>query len=64
MGAFAGLGTSRTTLPGAYFNPDVLLPPPNVRVGTSTIFDVSGRAISADGQVAAAYSARSSVTTW
>jgi len=63
-GAFAGLGSSRTTLPGAYFNPETLLPPPGVRVGTTTLFDVSGRAISADGQVAAGYSAKSSVTTW
>jgi hypothetical protein len=63
-GAFAGLGTSRTTLPGAGFNPDLLLPPPGVPVNTSTTFDVSGRAVSGNGQVAASYSARSSVTVW
>jgi hypothetical protein len=63
-GAFAGLGSSRTAMPGAAFNPDLMLPPPGVPVTTTTLFDVSGRAVSPDGQVAAAYSARSFETSW
>jgi hypothetical protein len=63
-GAFNGLGSSRMTLPGAGFNPDLLLPPP-MPVGTSsTYYDVSGRAISSNGQVAASYSAGAGVSVW
>jgi hypothetical protein len=61
-GAFAGLGPSRTTLPGAGFDPDRLLPPPLPGAGVTTIYDVSGRALSDNGQVAASYGAR--VTLW
>ena len=63
-GAFAGLGSSRTTLPGAGFNSDLLLPPPLPVGGTNTFYDVSGRAVSGSGQVAASYSARAGVTVW
>ena len=63
-GAFAGLGQSRTTLPSAGFDPDRLLPPPLPGGGVTTRYDVSGRAVSADGQVAASYSARAAVTVW
>jgi hypothetical protein len=55
LGAFAGLGTSRTSLPGPGFDPTRLLPPPAPMVGSSTLFDVSGRVVGSDGQVAAAY---------
>jgi hypothetical protein len=63
-GAFSGLGLSRTTTPGAAFNPNLLLPPPGVPVTTNTIFDVSGRAVSGSGQAAASYSARSFEMSW
>lgn len=63
-GAFAGLGASRTTLPGAGFDPDRLLPPPLPGGGASTSYDVSGRAVSGDGQFAASYSAHAGVTVW
>lgn len=63
-GAFAALGASRTTLPGAGFDPDRLLPPPLPGGGASTNYDVSGRAVSGDGQVAASYSAHAGVTVW
>lgn len=63
-GAFAGLGTSRTTLPSAGFNPDSLLPLPAPSAGANASFDVSGRAVSGSGQVAASYSARAGVTVW
>jgi hypothetical protein len=62
-GAFAGLGTSRTTLPSAGFNPDMLLPPPLPPGGPNASYDVSGRVVSNNGQVAASYSA-SAVTVW
>lgn len=64
VGAFAGLGASRTTLPGAGFDPDRLLPPPLPGGGASTNYDVSGRAVSGDGQFAASYSAHAGVTVW
>lgn len=63
-GAFAGLGASRTTLPGAGFNPESLLPPPAPAAGPRASYDVSGRVVSDDGQVAASYSARSGVQVW
>ena len=63
-GAFAGLGASRTTLPGAGFDPDRLLPPPLPGGGARTNYDVSGRAVSGDGQFAASYSAHAGVTVW
>jgi hypothetical protein len=50
-------------LPGAGFNPELLLPPPMPVSGTNTVFDVSGRTVSGNGQIAASYSARA-VTVW
>lgn len=61
-GAFAGLGMSRTTMPPASFNPDTLLPPP-LAAGAGASFDVSGRLVGSEQQVAASYS-HTSVTTW
>lgn len=63
-GAFAGLGMSRTTLPSAGFNPESLLPPPAPAAGPRASYDVSGRVVSDDGQVAASYSARAGVQVW
>jgi hypothetical protein len=63
-GAFAGLGSSRTTLPSAMFNPDMLLPPPLPPGGPNASYDVSGRVVSNNGQVAATYSASAGVTVW
>jgi hypothetical protein len=63
-GAFAGLGYSRTSTPSAAFNPDLLLPPPGAPVTANTLFDVSGRAVSSGGQVAASYSAQSYSMSW
>ena len=60
-GAFAGLGASRTSMPGAGFNPDRLLPPPLPATGAQARYDVSGRVVSDNGQVAASYSARAGV---
>ncbi len=63
-GAFAGLGASRTSMPGAGFNPDRLLPPPLPATGAQARYDVSGRVVSDNGQVAASYSARAGVAVW
>lgn len=63
-GAFAGLGISRISLPPSSFNLDSLLPPAMPAVGNGASYDVSGRMVSSDGQVAASYSARSSVKVW
>jgi len=61
-GAFWGLGTSKTTLPSASFDPSRLLPPPMPRAGPGARFDSTGKLVSAGGQVAASYSAQASVT--
>lgn len=63
-GAFAGLGTSRISLPPSSFNLDSLLPPAMPAAGSGASYDVSGRMVSSDGQVAASYAARSSVKVW
>lgn len=62
-GAFAGLGTSRTTMPSAGFDLDSLLPPPLPAAGAGANFDVSGRLVGGEQQVATTWS-HSSVTTW
>jgi hypothetical protein len=62
QGAFAGLGSSKTTLPSASFNPGALLGPPLPSVGPDARFDSTGRLLSGGGQVAASYSAGASVT--
>jgi hypothetical protein len=51
-------------LPGAGFNPDLFLPPRVPISGTNTSYDVSGRVVSGNGQMAASYSARAGVTVW
>ena len=62
-GAFIGLGTSRTTLPSARFDPALLLPPPGPAVGAWSRFDSTGKVIGGGGgQVAAGYSASAGVT--
>lgn len=62
QGAFAGLGSSKTTLPSASFNPNALLGPPMPSVGPDARFDSTGKLLSGGGQVAASYSAGASVT--
>ncbi|MEE9432854.1 MAG: hypothetical protein V3V15_01270 [Sphingorhabdus sp.] len=60
-GAFAGLGTSKTALPPANFNIESLLPPPSpAPAGDGGQYDVSGRVVSGNGQVAASYEAHAS----
>lgn len=63
-GAFAGLGTSRTSLPPSTFNLDSLLPPPLPATGNGANYDISGRVVSSDGQIAASYAAQSGVRVW
>ncbi|HEX8238980.1 MAG TPA: hypothetical protein VF574_04485 [Allosphingosinicella sp.] len=62
QGAFAGLGTSKMTLPSASFDPSRMLGPPLPSVGPDARFDATGKLISGGGQVAASYSAQASVT--
>lgn len=57
QGAFASLGASKTTLPSASFNPNLLLGPPMPGVGPTARFATSGRLVTGGGQVAASYSA-------
>ncbi len=60
QGAFAALGTSKTTLPSGGFSLDKLLPPPAPVVGANAQFDSTGKVVSAGGQVAAVYTASAS----
>lgn len=60
QGAFAALGSSKTTLPAGGFSLDKLLPPPAPAVGPNAHFDSTGKVVSSGGQVAASYSASAS----
>lgn len=62
QGAFAGLGTSKTTMPSASFDPGRFLPPPAPAVGPGAQFDKSGKLTTGNGQVAATYEAQGAVT--
>jgi hypothetical protein len=63
-GAFAGLGSSRTSLPPSTFNLDSLLPPPLPATGSGARYDISGRVMTGNGQIAASYTAQSGVKVW
>jgi hypothetical protein len=61
QGAFAGLGTSKTTTAAPNFDPDRFLGPPAASVGPYAQFNSSGRLVTSNGQVAASYTTRESV---
>jgi hypothetical protein len=56
LGAFAGLGVSKTTGWSSSYRPEQLLPPAPPSVGPNASFDRSGRLVAGSGVVAESYS--------